>query len=121
MAIWNDMPARMRPTKATMFRRSSNLIAIADGVYAGKQANNGLYVADSRIGYRHSANNKPAANAAFADGHAEAIPASKFPRAKGAVAPYQPAGAAAPTAAEVKAENMSGSATIYARPEVVFP
>lgn len=112
--------ARMRLTKTSQFRKSSRLISVADGVYAGKQGSNGLYATDSRVGYRHGNTKSPTVNAAFADGHAETIPAKQFPRAKGAVAPYQPAGASVPTVDEIRAENMKGI-TIYARPENVFP
>jgi prepilin-type processing-associated H-X9-DG protein/prepilin-type N-terminal cleavage/methylation domain-containing protein len=110
---------RAHLTKVTQLRRPSNLVALADGVYAGKQGSNQIFVKDSRIGYRHPVGGG-SANVAFADGHAETISGRKFPRAKGATAPYSPAGSATPTVAEIRAENMSGP-TIYAKPDVVFP
>lgn len=72
----------MKLTKWTMFTRPQALIAVADGVYAGKQGPgriNGVVdgtsdttlVKDSRVGYRHRGDQY--ANAAFADGHADAI------------------------------------------------
>jgi prepilin-type N-terminal cleavage/methylation domain-containing protein/prepilin-type processing-associated H-X9-DG protein len=114
---------RMRLTKTSQFRKSSRLISVADGVYAGKQGNNGLYATDSRIGYRHGNGKSLSINAAFADGHAETIPAKKFPRAKGAetVVIFNPDGGAQPTTEQIRIENMSGVGTIYARPENVFP
>jgi len=72
----------MRLTKWTAFTRPSNMIALADGLYAGKQGNNRLNgidgVKDSRVGFRHT--KKQYANAAFADGHVEAIKYDQFPR-----------------------------------------
>ena len=72
----------MRLTRSTVFKRPSNMIALADGLYAGKQGNNRLNgvdgVKDSRVGFRHT--KLQYANAAFADGHAEAIKYNQFPR-----------------------------------------
>ncbi len=58
----------------------SQLIGFADGVYAGKQAQNRINVTDSRIGYRHPGKSTNAANVAFADGHAASITGDVFPR-----------------------------------------
>jgi prepilin-type N-terminal cleavage/methylation domain-containing protein/prepilin-type processing-associated H-X9-DG protein len=58
----------------------SQLIGFADGVYAGKQAQNRIGVTDSRIGYRHPGKSVNAANVAFADGHASSITGDVFPR-----------------------------------------
>ncbi|MCL2647455.1 MAG: prepilin-type N-terminal cleavage/methylation domain-containing protein [Phycisphaerales bacterium] len=75
--------AVMRLTKGIMFRRPSHLIALADGLYAGKQNCNGLNgvnsVTNSRVGFRHT--KQQYANAAFADGHVEAIKYDQFPNA----------------------------------------
>jgi prepilin-type N-terminal cleavage/methylation domain-containing protein/prepilin-type processing-associated H-X9-DG protein len=58
----------------------SQLIGFADGLYAGKQAQNRINVTDSRIGYRHPGKSVNAANVAFADGHAGSIGGDVFPR-----------------------------------------
>lgn len=102
--------------RVTMIRRPSQLIALADGVYAGKQGSNQIFVADSRVGYRHP---QQTANVVFADGHVEPISGKKFPRAKGAAAPYFPAGAAAPTTAQIQGENSGSNPSIFASPEAV--
>jgi prepilin-type processing-associated H-X9-DG protein len=117
---------RMRLVKASQHRRAASLIALADGLYAGKQASNQIFVKDSRIGYRHppvraGAGGGGTANALFADGHVEPLPGNRFPRALGAPAPYLPAGAATPTADQIKAENLGANPTIYADPVSALP
>ncbi|MCL2640601.1 MAG: type II secretion system GspH family protein [Phycisphaerales bacterium] len=90
---------KMRLTRWTVFTRPSNMIALADGLYAGKQGNNRLNgvdgVRDSRVGFRHTKGQY--ANVAFADGHAEAIKYDQFPRT-------------------AKSENM-GQYTVFADPD----
>jgi prepilin-type processing-associated H-X9-DG protein len=66
-------------TRTRAFTRPSQLIAIADGVYAGKQGQNRINVDDSRIGYRHPGG-VGSANTAFADGHANPVAGDVFPR-----------------------------------------
>jgi prepilin-type N-terminal cleavage/methylation domain-containing protein/prepilin-type processing-associated H-X9-DG protein len=61
------------------FPRPWNLIALADGLYAGNQEATRLGDRDSRIGYRHPGR-IATTNVAFADGHASAIEADRFPR-----------------------------------------
>jgi prepilin-type N-terminal cleavage/methylation domain-containing protein/prepilin-type processing-associated H-X9-DG protein len=90
------------PTRFTMFTRPSQLIALADGLYAGKQAQNRLGVTDSRIGYRH-AGPVATANTTFADGHSAPIAGDAFPR--GGVA----------------ADNTGPGPTLYANPAKFFP
>ncbi len=81
----------------------SQLIGFADGVYAGKQAQNRINVTDSRIGYRHPGKSVNASNVAFADGHASPITGDVFPR--GGVA----------------ADNTDASQpTLYANPKTFF-
>jgi prepilin-type processing-associated H-X9-DG protein/prepilin-type N-terminal cleavage/methylation domain-containing protein len=91
-------------TKTSRFRRPSNLVVLADGVYAGRQSDTRIGVTNSRIGYRHP-NQK--ANVCFADGHAEAIPGDRFPRAAGGTV----------TIAQAQADNFPGTPTVYANPE----
>jgi prepilin-type N-terminal cleavage/methylation domain-containing protein/prepilin-type processing-associated H-X9-DG protein len=74
-----------RQRRVNSFKRPQALIALADGVYAGRQEDTRLNGVDgvthSRIGYRHAQGK--VANAAFADGHGEPIRYSDFPRAPG--------------------------------------
>ena len=88
-------------TRADMIRRPSQLITIADGLYAGKQGQNRWGVVDSRIGYRH-AGTPATANTAFADGHAAPIAGDVFPRSGNA------------------ADNTGGGPTLYLDPKGFF-
>jgi prepilin-type N-terminal cleavage/methylation domain-containing protein/prepilin-type processing-associated H-X9-DG protein len=74
--------SRALPIKAASFVRPWALVVIADGVYAGQQKNTHLGDPSSRVGYRHPGNAaaNTVANAAFADGHAESLDSSVFPR-----------------------------------------
>ncbi|WP_145080589.1 type II secretion system protein [Poriferisphaera corsica] len=68
----------MMPVPLVTYRRPSDLVMLADGVYSGKHSKARIGTEKSRIGYRH--NGDPAsANAAFADGHAESINGDVFP------------------------------------------
>lgn len=91
----------MRPTRWTVFKRPQALIALADGLYAGKQGNNRLNgtdgVTNSRVGFRHGGGKM--ANVAFADGHCESVRYSDFPRT-------------------AKSENM-GPRTVFANPDAL--
>ena len=67
-------------------RHTSNLIVLADGIYAGRQGdvkvtdyNSDLTKNNERIGYRHKKGGRPAANVAFADGHAGTLTTDEFP------------------------------------------
>lgn len=97
---------RMRPTRLSAFTRTSELIALADGLYAGRQRDNQAGMTNSRIGYRHPGA-RGVANTAFADGHVAPIRGDRFPRALG--------GSNVP--AEVREENGGGRPTVYANPE----
>jgi prepilin-type processing-associated H-X9-DG protein/prepilin-type N-terminal cleavage/methylation domain-containing protein len=90
--------------KTSRIRRPSLLITVADGVYAGRQRDNRVEVANSRIGYRHP---NQMANVAFADGHVEAISGDKFPRAAGGTV----------TISQAMEDNAAGNPTVYANPE----
>ncbi|MBC8106121.1 MAG: DUF1559 domain-containing protein [Anaerolineae bacterium] len=91
-------------TKTSRFRRPSNLVVLADGVYAGRQRDNRIGVVNSRIGYRHP---NTIANVCFADGHAATISGDKFPRAAGGTVTVQMA----------REDNFPGTPTVYANPE----
>jgi prepilin-type processing-associated H-X9-DG protein len=73
----------MTPTRSTAFAKPSCLLVVADGIYAGRQAQSRLGDQYHRIGYRHTGLGKRTrANVAYADGHAESIESSAMPRAK---------------------------------------
>lgn len=99
----------VRQTTLSAFSRPDQLIAVADGVYAGRQRDNQIGMANSRIGYRHAGKNGTA-NTAFADGHVRPIGGKEFPRALG--------GSNVP--ADVRDENINGKPTVYANPEKVL-
>ena len=91
----------IRPTRSCAFTRPAALIALADGVYAGKQAQNRIGTKDSRIGYRHPGG-VGSANVTFADGHAGRIRGDIFPQGG------------------VKDDNVGSAYTLYAKPEAFF-
>ena len=93
-------------TRMSAFVRPSTLVAVADGVYSGRQRDNRIGTTNCRIGYRHPGG-KGQANAAFADGHAVPIEGAKFPRALGGLK----------DPAMIEAENRHGQPTVYANPE----
>jgi prepilin-type N-terminal cleavage/methylation domain-containing protein/prepilin-type processing-associated H-X9-DG protein len=94
----------IKGTKITSVRNPSNLIALADGVYAGRQRDNRIGTENCRVGYRHGGG-KGSANAVFADGHVEVIGGQDFPRGTGG----------SNVLAEVQRENQSGP-TVYLNP-----
>lgn len=96
----------VRQTYLKAFVRPYQLIAVADGVYVGRQRDNQVGMANSRIGYRHPGKNG-VANTAFADGHVRGIGGKEFPRALGG----------SNTVAEVVAENTGEKPSVYANPE----
>lgn len=98
-------------TKQTKLRRPALVIALADGVYAGRQRDTRIGITNSRIGYRHGKGTQPGnslANVVFADGHVESIAGDKFPRSTGGTGV---------TLAMVKEDNLGGKPTVYANPE----
>jgi prepilin-type N-terminal cleavage/methylation domain-containing protein/prepilin-type processing-associated H-X9-DG protein len=96
----------MQPCKLSDARHPSRLIALADGLYAGKQGATRIGDRDLRIGYRH-AGAIPAANVAFADGHVAAVAGDSFPRRAGDGL----------TVEQVRDENLGPNPTVYADPE----
>ncbi len=109
----------IKHTRLNAFVRPYQLIAIADGVYAGRQRDNRIGNANSRIGYRHPGLGGGGANAdklagtanvSFADGHAAGVDSTKFPRGLG--------GTNNPD--EVRDENSNGKPSVYANPEKVL-
>lgn len=95
-----------RPTRQSAFVRPTTLIAIADGIYAGRHRDNRIGRENCRIGFRHPGG-PGTSNAVFADGHVAGIDGYRFPRAFGA----------GNDPAEVIEENSGGKPTIYANPE----
>jgi prepilin-type processing-associated H-X9-DG protein len=106
--------------RTSQIRASSRLITVADGLYMGRQSVDGLKMTNSRIGYRHPGSKGPntAANAAFADGHAERLDAAKFPCAYATTASYTANSGTTTFAAQV-ANNAQG-ATIYSDPDYAY-
>ena len=96
----------IRQTRLGAFVRPSQLIAVADGLYAGRQRDSRVGMTNSRIGYRHPGK-AGAANAAFGDGHVASIGGNEFPRGLGGTNLLD----------EVRAENANGKPTVYANPE----
>lgn len=97
----------IRQTRLSAFSRPSSLVAIADGLYAGRQRDNRLGATNNRIGFRHPGPDAGVANAAFADGHVAPLSGTIFPRALG--------GKNDP--ALIREENRHGAPSIYADPE----
>jgi prepilin-type processing-associated H-X9-DG protein/prepilin-type N-terminal cleavage/methylation domain-containing protein len=96
---------RIHITRATAFREPSRLIALADGMYAGRQRDVRIGATNLRIGYRHPGG-VGTANAVFADGHVDGIAGDRFPRGLGGTA----------SLAELQADNR-GPATVFADPQ----
>ncbi|HRX84875.1 MAG TPA: type II secretion system protein [Phycisphaerae bacterium] len=88
------------------FRRPAQLVALADGFYTGNQEATRPDEAHRRIGYRHSLGAAPAANVAFADGHAAPLLGAKFPRKFDEDI----------TLDEAQADNLGDGPTLYADP-----
>ncbi len=93
-------------TMMSAFVRPDTLVAVADGVYSGRQRDNRIGTTNCRIGYRHRGG-KGQSNTAFADGHARPIEGTRFPRATGGKADAQ----------TIADENRNGQPTVYANPE----
>jgi prepilin-type N-terminal cleavage/methylation domain-containing protein/prepilin-type processing-associated H-X9-DG protein len=88
------------------FNRADRVIALADGLYAGRQEVTRLGDRDSRIGYRHPGG-VGRANLGFADGHAGAIEGDRFPRRLTGSMPLD----------VVREENLGNKPTVYSDPE----
>lgn len=99
----------LEQTRLSAFARPAQLIATADGVYAGRHRDNKLGTPNSRIGYRHDGAGGGASNSVFADGHAKPVSATDFPRGPGP----------ANDPAVVWSEN-TGEVSLYAVPERVL-
>lgn len=67
--------------RTTNIKHSSEVVVVADGVYAGRQSVDQVGMKNSRIGYRHSGitGANTVANVGFADGHVEALSGNQFP------------------------------------------
>ena len=98
--------ASIEQTRLSAFVRPSQLIALADGLYAGRQRDNQIGMTNSRIGFRHPGK-QGLANAAFGDGHVAGLAGKDFPRSLGG----------SNVVDEVRAENFNGKPSVYANPE----
>lgn len=103
----------LTPHNTSSIRHSSLTIVAADGLYMGRQSVDEAGMTNCRIGYRHPASNGKrdfAANALFADGHAEKLDSPQFPCSFAATYNND-----VTTTAAQEAINMSGP-TVYANP-----
>ncbi|HCE42630.1 MAG TPA: hypothetical protein DET40_03685 [Lentisphaeria bacterium] len=73
------------PTRITSFKAPSKLIAIADGIYAGRQNRSCYGVQYRRVGFRHPGGPNRSSNVLCADGHADTIRSGDFPVTSGAI------------------------------------
>lgn len=96
----------MRANRYIDFNRADRVIALADGLYAGRQEVPRPGQRDSRIGYRHPGGNGRA-NIGMADGHVVGIAGDQFPRRL----------AGSLTLDEVREDNLGNRPTIYSNPE----
>ena len=103
--------------KTSQIRSSSRLITVADGLYMGRQSVNGIGMTNTRIGYRHRGGDGrlSAANAAFADGHAEIINAEDFPCSYATTSSYS--GNKGKTTLAQQIQIQTQGATVYSDPE----
>ena len=115
-----DAPSRIAAHKVGKCRNTSRTITVADGVFMGRQSADGLGMTNSVIGYRHRGPAGPltAANAGFADGHAQTLARGHFPLAYGTTAGYAAAGGT-DTFAGQQAQNIGG-ATVYTDPQAAL-
>ncbi|MDB5325206.1 MAG: hypothetical protein JWM57_775 [Phycisphaerales bacterium] len=101
--------------RITNMRRPTQTIVLADGIYAGRQGDIKITdTANCRIGYRHKSGGRPAANIAYADGHAGMLTTDEFPYA------WDVQNDALRSKASLVAQNTGNSPTCYANPEAVL-
>jgi prepilin-type N-terminal cleavage/methylation domain-containing protein/prepilin-type processing-associated H-X9-DG protein len=108
------------PHKTTGIRDASRLITVADGLYMGRQSVDQIGMTNLRVGFRHfgAKGANFAANAVFADGHAETIDSPNFPCSYSTTAKYLNNGGTT-TLARQEAINESGP-TVYADPDAAL-
>jgi prepilin-type N-terminal cleavage/methylation domain-containing protein/prepilin-type processing-associated H-X9-DG protein len=108
------------PHKTTNIRDPSRLIAVADGLYMGRQSVDEMGMTNLRVGYRHvgALGANTAANAVFADGHAETIDSANFPCTYSTTAKYLNNGGKT-SLAQQEGINESGP-TVYADPDAAL-
>jgi prepilin-type N-terminal cleavage/methylation domain-containing protein/prepilin-type processing-associated H-X9-DG protein len=106
--------AYLRPHKAVQIQ-SADCVALADGVYMGRQSSTQLGQANSRIGYRHPGMGLQygSTNVAFADGHVQRMNGDSFPQALSSSDSAQ-------AIANKKTQNLNSGATVYANPTQFF-
>jgi prepilin-type N-terminal cleavage/methylation domain-containing protein/prepilin-type processing-associated H-X9-DG protein len=105
------------PNKTTNIKDPSRLITVADGVYMGRQSVDQSGMTNCRVGFRHTGAKgaNTAANAVFADGHAETLDSASFPCTYALTTKYAGNGGKC-TLAQQETINESG-ATVYADPD----
>ncbi|HCE46765.1 MAG TPA: hypothetical protein DET40_24725 [Lentisphaeria bacterium] len=99
------------PTRGSAFKAPSKLIALADGIYAGRQNRSCYGVQYRRVGFRHPGGPSKSTNVLCADGHADTIRSGNFPVTAGAVNPD----GSSLSNAEIKSLNENFSC--YANPD----
>jgi len=95
----------MKPNLVADVVKPSQLIALADGLYAGQQESTRLGDRNSRIGYRHPGG-VGSCNLGFADGHVGDVTGDRFPRKLGEGLDLE----------QVRRENLGSGPTLYADP-----
>ncbi|MCL2700888.1 MAG: prepilin-type N-terminal cleavage/methylation domain-containing protein [Phycisphaerae bacterium] len=73
----NSFGESIRNTSASAFVHPARLIALADGVYAGRHRNSRPTDPSNRVGWRHLG--RSAANVVLADGHCDTVRGDDFP------------------------------------------
>ena len=109
--------SRLAAHRIDRCRFAAQTVTVADGVFMGRQSADGWGMTNSAIGYRHRGPTGPntAANAGFADGHAETLSRGGFPLAYGTTATYAAAGGTDTFAAQ---DALNGQrATVYLNPQ----
>ena len=107
----------LTPHNTSTIRHSSLTIVAADGLYMGRQSVDQAGMTNCRIGFRHPGSNGKldfAANAVFADGHAERLDSPAFPCSFAADTSYAKNNGTT-TLAQQESINLAGP-TVYADP-----
>ncbi|MGA3065421.1 MAG: prepilin-type N-terminal cleavage/methylation domain-containing protein [Tepidisphaeraceae bacterium] len=106
--------------KVSSIKHSSQLIVAADGLYMGRQSVDQVGMTNCRIGYRHRGVLGPntVANAAFADGHVEALSGNQFPCSYAKTTSYT-GNKGTTTLSKQQTENLTGP-TVYADPAMAL-
>ncbi|MFQ5491913.1 MAG: type II secretion system protein [Phycisphaerae bacterium] len=100
----------IKANRFSAFKRPAQLIALADGIYAGKQDATRVHNKKRRIGYRHGGSIRTT-NVAFADAHVDSVAGDRFPRKPGDNVSIQ----------QARLENTGGGPTLFSDAEKYLP